>query len=681
MEFLTYSSQSIRDALLKAFNCKVIPAIVLILLGAIVYSNTFNVPFILDDETQIVRNPVIKDPKFILDPLKLKHDHHDFPNSQDYQGISRNRIIGYITFAVNYNINDLDVAGYHFVNLVIHVINSLLIYYLLIITFKTTYFMDATGEDHLNTCILYNVISFFAAALFIVHPVQTQAVTYIVQRFTSLATTFYVLSFVLYAKFRLSGSTPKAVIYYLLSIMSAALAMMTKEISFTLPVLIALYEFILCNGDFKKRLLYVAPFSLTMLIIPINLIQTGYLSGNFINSVSMAAQETTEISRFDYLITQFRVVITYIRLLFIPVWQNIDYDYTIFRSLIDVQVFTSLLFHLLIICIAIYLVIRGRNKQNGYALLISFGVFWFYIANSVESSIIPIRDVIFEHRIYLPSIGFFIAIVTAVVSIRHTNIISHTYINKLMLFFTSIIVIFAVMTYSRNTLWQDEVGLWKDVVSKSPSKSRPYNMLGMSYYKKGLYEDAIRSYKKAIEIKPDYYDAHNNLGIAFIKTGRFEEGTREIQTAYAKGHYDAGRYYIEKGQYENAIREFKLAIKGMPYYAEAHNDLGIVYGETGRFEEAKSEFKAVTMLDPDNPEGYNNLGKSYAELAQYDDAIKEFENAIKLNPKYAEAHYNLGITYKLQSRYDEALNQFNIVVKLIPNHSGAIKQLNLLMNK
>jgi hypothetical protein len=258
----------------------------------------------------------------------------------------------------------------------------------------------------------------FAALLFAVHPIQTQAVTYIVQRFASLAALFYLFALVTYIKFRLislqtpilegqhhrPGISVKRYALYAVSLISVILAMKTKEFAFTLPVVMAICEFMFFKETLKRRMLYLAPIILTMVIIPPSLSDTsGSLSE--IGGIDEAAAEISgardKISRWDYLNTQFRVIVTYIRLLFLPISQNLDYDYPIYRSFFSPAVILSFMFLLLLFGIGIYLFYISRITHCALRIT-AFGIFWFFVTLSVESSVIPIDAL--EHRVYLPSV-------------------------------------------------------------------------------------------------------------------------------------------------------------------------------------------------------------------------------------------------------------------------------------
>jgi len=198
--------------------------------------------------------------------------------------------------------------------------------------------------------------------------------------------------------------------------------MKTKEIAFTLPATVVLYEFMFFKSSVRKRLIFLAIVALTLTIIPLSLLHSDKPLSAILSELSERTRIQTDMPRWHYLVTQMRVIVTYLRLVFLPVGQNLDYDYPIYHSLFTPQVFFSFLLLLAIVGSALYLLSASRSRHSGSSpravpyRLISFGIFWFFITLSVQSSIVPIVDVIFEHRVYSPSVGLFIAIITCVVT-------------------------------------------------------------------------------------------------------------------------------------------------------------------------------------------------------------------------------------------------------------------------
>lgn len=636
--------------------------LLIIILSLIAYSNTIHVPFHFDDKNVIVENPLIKDLRFFAEPSEAE----DFKGRFEYN-IYKRRYIGYLTFALNYNIHGLHVPGYHIVNLLIHISNALLIYLLVIFSFKTPVLKKSPAKDYSKH------IAVATALLFACHPLQTQAVTYIWQRVTSLATLLYLLSLVTYVKWRIINQGTeqgqrtlllKSVPWYLTSLLCAVLAMKTKEIAFMLPLVLTLYEFMFFEGTLKRRILHVLPLLLTMLIIPFTLISIDQPVGELIGDVSEVARGATHLSRWEYLLAEFRVIVTYIRLIFVPVHQNLDYDYPRFHSFLDPEVFVSFLFLLSIAGFGIYLVYKHRNTEL-YTRLISFGIFWFFINLLLESSIIPLNNVIFEHRMYLPSIGGFLAFSTALFmggeKLRDRwKGMGGAVVGVLAV----VVVILTGTTYARNSIWGDTLILWQDVVKKSPNKARGHNNLGYVYQSQGHIDRAVEHYRTAIRLYPTYLKAHINLGSAYESQGFFEKAVEQYLIALKIHpddpviHYNLGNVFMSQGLAEKAVEQYKTAIQINPAYPEAHNNLGTLYMLQGLAEKAMEQYKTAIQISPGYLDSHLNLGNVYMSQGMVDKAIQHYTIALKINPNIQKLHYNLGIAYRSKGLMDIAQRHF-----------------------
>src|SRR6266545_310406 len=539
---------------------------------ALAYSNTFDAPFHFDDFPNIVENQSLRD-----------------LNGQWPPG--GRRWLGYLSFALNYRFGGLHVIGYHLVNLLIHVCNGLLVSWLTATTLRTPAMRRAeTGP------LVRRYLPLVAGLLFAVHPVATQAVTYVVQRFTSLATLFYLLSVALYAQARLAleadlPSKPRAAYLYCLSVLSAVGAMETKEIGFTLPFVAAGYDLLFFRRG-KARLL-LAPLALTALLVPLGLVTQGQNLADVLGNASDLAAETQTIPRSVYLLTQSRVVVTYLRLLLLPVGQNLDPDFRLSNSPADPDVLFALAILLALAACAVLLLVRARKTNRAAGVLVFFGVAWFFVTLSVESSVIPIRDVIVEHRVYLPSAGAAVTAGTALLwAIERLRLrVSLPLQAGLALLITAGPL--GTAAYVRNLVWKDDFILWSDVVAKSPQKGRPHFQVGLAYKLKGQIDDAMREYREAIRLDPAYAPAHNNLGNAHKKKGELDDAIREYREAirvapgYARAHYNLGVAYQARGRIDDAIREYREAMR--LGYIEARNRLGGISMQQDRAADAVEE--------------------------------------------------------------------------------------------
>jgi tetratricopeptide (TPR) repeat protein len=602
-------------------------------LAAASYSSTFSASFHFDDEPNIIEYAAIKDLSRFWDTAGTRY-------------------VGFLSFALNYRFGRFDVFGYHLVNLSIHAVNGFLVYALVVLLMRTP---RATPSG--NGVRVAHWIPLAVAALFIVHPIQTQAVTYIVQRYTSLVTLFYLLAVVCYLRWRLTESGPwTRQLWYVAALGSTVLAMKTKEISFTLPFMLIVVEAALFRPRGWRAWIPLAPFLATLPMIPLSLNKgMGQAGLGF-------ARETLAIDRFSYLLTQFNVVVTYLRLMILPVNQNLDYDYPVAQSFWEPTVIASFLFLLGLALVGIYLLIRSPRFR-----LVGFGIVWFFVALSIESSIIPIHDVIFEHRVYLASAGFLLAAVVLSAEVLGRRPMAAGLAAVL------IVVVFAAATYRRNLVWQDELTLWTDVVAKSPNKPRARNNLATAYAKLGRFDEAEAEYLTALRLDPNRSETHNDLGVAYAKQGRLDDAIRQYAEALRLTptdpsiHYNIGNAYLRQGRVDEAIQEYQIALQRDIEFPDIHNNLGNAYHYQERFEEATNEYLIALKLDPENADIHTNLGAVYAKQGRLDAAIAQYRTALRFNPNQADTHYNLGVAYARENRVDEAIEEYLIAVRLNPD--------------
>ncbi len=608
--------------------------LLIIIIGSIAYINTFNVPFQFDDQYHIVENQDIKS----LDTFK------DF----NYWLNIHNRPVSEFSFALNYSISGNDGWSYHLFNLLIHLLSGCFVFLFIQTMFRSKVLKEGRYSSFSGE------IAFFVSLVFIAHPIQTQAVTYIVQRMTSLASMFYLASVLFYVHARLKhtkqGFIPMLLVFYGLSVFSAILALLSKQSAVSLPVAILLVEFLFIRNKEGKPyylLLGIALFSFIAVVL------IFFLSNAVPN-------ETSGISRSEYLYTQFSVYLKYWQLMFMPVSQNLDYNYSVSVSFWDIRTIVALILNILIIVFGFF--IRKRNP------LISFAVFWFYIVLSVESGIIPIRDVIAEHRLYLPilSAGFILSVI--LLSLFRNKRKMYLLVSGL------IIVVLCVATISRNKVWQDELSLWKDTVKKSPEKVRAITNLGKVYKDRGNYPLALREFDKAIELQPNYITYTNRAEVHFLmgSYGASQEdytNAIKLDPSPAQTYYHRGLCFLNLQEYYNAYKDFETAINIRHTFYEAYIGRGFSKQYRGDLLGAMKDFTKAIRAEPNNPLGYYNRANVHKEIADYQKAFRDYSVAIKLNPDFAEAYFKKGILHFENRESDLAIEAFSKVIELIPGFS------------
>lgn len=582
--------------------------IVICFVGLVAYANTFTVPFAFDDLIQIVGNRAV----------------YTFDVSELWRQFSP-RIVVYFTLAANYAIGQLSVVGYHVFNLAIHLVTAGLVFWLIDLLARQTG-LRKHGR----------LVAGLAALLFVSHPIQTQAVTYIVQRLAVMAAMFYVLGLVLYVLARRRGGWNWL---HGASFLAILLAMFSKEIAFTAPFAIVMIEFFFfadarrdgvsstpgagqtgasltpgvdgkTPGVLPAPVKATLPYLLLLLVIPLTLWfnqpaivertpRTPPPDQPLPYRVSRPlTAETISVSRGQYLLTQFNVVRTYLRLMVWPVNQNLDYDYPLANSLRDPKTLASLGLIVGIMGLGWWLYRRER--------LMSFGIFFFFLALSVESSIFPIRDVIFEHRLYLPSVGLAMVVAGGLGYLLRRY---RQYQGQVVMGVLLIVIVLAGATFQRNKVWASAITLWQDVIAKSPQEARGYNNLGTAYVETGRLDLAAKQFRQAVNVDANYAEGYNNMGLLEILQGNVED----------------------------AIPLITKAIELEPAYTHAVNNLGVAYFKQGEIELAAQEFAKAVRLDSRYLDAIVNLGVAYTELGKIGQAERQFEKALELDPSHEKA--------------------------------------------
>lgn len=581
----------------------------------LIYASTLTGPFIFDDKHNIQQNPHIRLER--LSPGGIVTAALESP--------SKHRPVANISFALNYYFHRYNPVGYHFVNILIHIINGILLYLFTKATLQTP--ILKTDFERLAA----GWIPVFTAFIWTLHPLQTQSVSYIVQRMNGLATMFYLLCLWFYVKYRLLKNRERSSWLLFGCAASGVLAIGSKEIAASLPVCIILYEwYFFQNLDFhwlKKKIPFIAG-ALALLVI----VSWLFLGANPLDRIT-ADYLNRSLTVTQRVLTEFRVVIFYLSLLIWPHPSrlNLDHEFMISNSLIDP---ITTLFSIAVIVGAIGAAICIAKK----APLVSFCILWFFGNLVIESSVIGL-EIIFEHRTYLPSTMLIFTFVS----------LAFKYIKPRQFCIPVLCILFAVgtfWTYERNRVWGDAIALWQDCVAKSPNKARPYNNLGVALGQAGQTEAAIENYHAAIKINPDYGKAHYNLGSALARAGHLQIGiahmTRalELEPNNYEAHNNLGIALLLQGSPQKAATHFQKALEINANYASAHNNLGIAMKRQHLLSEAVFHFNQALRIDPAYAEAHNNLGIAYRDQGKFKAANHHFSKALRINPGYEAARKN-----------------------------------------
>ncbi len=355
----------------------------------VAYSNTFHVPFHFDDRPNITDNPNVQIRVFSWENIErlIKNTYKESI-----------RVFSYFTLAVNYYFGGVNVFGYHLVNFFIHIASGIFLYWFLLLTFNLPSLKEAYGP------ISYKV-ALFSSLIFISHPIQTQSVTYIVQRMASMAGMFYLLSFVLYIKGRQCAGRPRA-FYFVGTALSYLLGVFSKENVAILPLFVALYEFYFFQkfdlSPKGKKIL----FGLVAGVFLLGVFGFIFWGGRYMQVIregyEYRASLSTPFTMGERVLTQSRVVLYYLTLLAFPHPSrlNLDYDFPISKTILDPP--TTLISLLIIAGLVGYSIWTAKKRP-----VLSFCILWYFGNLVIESSIFPL-EMVYEHRLYLPAVGPFV---------------------------------------------------------------------------------------------------------------------------------------------------------------------------------------------------------------------------------------------------------------------------------
>jgi len=545
----------------------------LILVGVVflLYSNTFNNPFILDDWSNITSNISIRLENLTLNGLK---------EAASYSHLST-RPISYITFALNYYFHQFSLPGYHLVNILIHAFAGIFLYLLYKITLSLESQRIRVGVS--------NMLAFSAALLWIVHPLHIQSVTYIVQRMNSLAAMFYILSMLLYVRGRVAPGMRKKYLYFIGCMVSGILALGSKEIAATLPFFILLYEWFFLQ-DLSVTWLKKNLLPIIAVMIFLGALVFFYLGWDLVSWIQNG-YSFRDFTLTQRVLTEFRVVVFYISQVFLPHPSrlNLEHHFILSNSLVDP--ISTLLSMLLLLFLFLAAIILARKER-----LISYSIFWFLGNLVIESSVIGL-EIIFEHRTYLPSMLLVLAVVVLIDRLLKLTRLKVTVM-------VLVLLVFSTWTYQRNMVWQDEMALALDSVAKSPEKPRAHMVLGNVYKGQQEYDKAVMHYEKALSLNP-------SLGLAIV-------------------HYNFGNILMVQEKYIEAANHYREAMKLEPSEDIIRINLANAFEMQGKTEEAIKVLEELLRLDPENDSAHNNLGNAMMKLGRLASAEYHFQEALRL---------------------------------------------------
>ena len=602
------------------------------LAALLAYGGSFSGPFFFDDLAAIVENPTIRHLGSLGQVLS--------PPATEGSSAAGRPLIN-LSLALNYAWGGLDVRGYHAANLVIHVLAALALFG---ITRRTLArpggTMSAGGASGSPT-----LLAFVVALLWVLHPLQTESVTFVIQRTESLMGLFYLVTLYGFIRY-VDGTAFGATAWAGLSLTACLLGMATKEVMVSAPILVFLYDRTFVNGSFRgawrRHGRYHAGLAATWLMLGGLLLHAG-------GSRAGAAGFGLGVSSWTYALTQCRALLLYLKLAFWPHPLVVDYGIEVAKHPGEVVLQAA----------GLFLLLAGTALALWRRPTLGFLGAWFFAILAPSSSVVPlVTQTMAEHRMYLS-----LAAVIALVVCGGHAVLTGTGRERGEIYagmgrgYLAILLALSAglgfLTARRNGDYRSVRAIWSDTVAKRPTNARAHSNLGSALEAEGRIEEAVAQYEETLRLNPDYAETHNNLGnVLSGLPGRSGDAITQFQAALrlkpdsAAVHFNLANLWLRTpGRMDDAIAEYEAAVRLQPDHVAAHNNLGgALSGQPGRMNDAIAQYETVLRLKPDFAEARLNLGNLWSKTpGRKNDAVAQYETALRLKPDFAEAHLNLAI--------------------------------------
>lgn len=492
---------------------------------------------------------------------------------------------------------------------------------------------------------------------------------------------------------------------YFLSCSFYFVALLSKEMALTLPLVICCYEWI--YRDNKKGLRSILLMSRNAGYLLITFLYIYLRFSVFHYSVEGAIPQWDIVDR---LLSIPLLIINFLKLTLFPVSLSAVYNLSPISAPFSIKFILPSVVAVSLLALAF--LIKKKEKA------VTFGTLFFLLTLIPVYNIIPILNPLAERFLYIPSVGFAIVLGFIIDALAEKSLLKN-YVTAVLIL---IIGTYSLGVVTRNTVWRDGYSLWSDAVRKMPENSSSHNDLANAYLEKGNFDDAIREYRAAVrlkpnspsyrfnigkalqqygrideavheyslalKLKPDYGEVHNSMGNIYTNQGLIEKAVQEYKTASKLNlndlipHYNLGKvYHYKKGKLEEGIKEYLTVLSIDPNFMDARYNLGNAYLTQMRLSDAIEEFQATLNLKPNHVSARNNLGLAYFNAGLINEAIQEYLTALRFDPNYVDAHYNLGLAYNLMGSKDEARKEFETALKIKPDFKAAREAMEQLNDK
>lgn len=632
---------------------KLLAAGLIVAAGWAAYSGSFTGPFVFDDPSSITANPTIHRLWPLWDVLETPRA------NVTVQG----RPVLNLSFALNYAFGGSAVHGYHVVNLWIHLAAGLTLFGLVRRTLARTA-VDGASE------IRATVLAFAVAGLWTVHPLQTESVTYVVQRAESLMGLFYLLTFYAFSRSAEAIGGRERHGWAFVSVLACWAGMATKEVMVSAPVLVFLYDRTFLAGGFaaawRRRWWHYVALGAGWLILLLCLLRGG---GNRGGAIGLGSG----VGWWTYGLTQFEAIGRY---LLLSVWPHpLVFEYGAFTVQDPTEVVPWAMLVVPLVagtCWALW-----RRPVGGFL------GFWF-LALLAPTSLVPgTSQMIVEHRMYLS----LAAVLTALVVALHAAIerLAPAMARRGAGLFLAVIFPFGVaavgVTFARNEVYRSELSLWSDTVAKRPANPIAHAMLAEALLAAGRSDPALVHFEAAVRLDPTFFVAHERLGELLVRLGRAGEAEVHLREAlrlrpdFADAHNQLGLLCAATGRAEEAVERIGRALTLKPEYPEAHFALANTLAGLDRHREAVGHYQTAAALLPDHPAVRYNWANSLAALGRNEEAVAGYREALRLRPNHPATEFNLANSLAGLRRVAEAVAHYQRALQLKPDWAAA--ELNL----
>jgi hypothetical protein len=602
--------------------------LVTVLMGlcASLYVWTADFPMAFDDHTYLKDNPFFRDASS-FDYLKNFDEFANRParigSDPDYAVNAILRPVAYASFYLNYLLDEFKPHWFRLFNVLIHALNAVLIYALVNVLLRRSKLAAQLERGS----VLF--ISATAALLFTAHPLATESVTYIIQRFTSLVVLFSLLSLWLYfVSFSLSSRWGGRLLRGA-AVLAVVLAMQTKESAFMVPLLAVLLDSLVMGTRLRAAALRALPLLLCMPLIPVLVLLTasaqhgGY---DFHSAMNIVNSRDAPLNHWHYVVTELTVMTHYLRQLFWPMDMNLDPEWPLYESLWQGPVLLALA-----VLSGLLLSVWGLHRRFRGDVRFVLGlacVLWFFLTISISSGLVPLPDLVAEHRAYLPSIGIFILMACLLDWLRcRCSGLRLQALPRVLVPALAFLCIGALSwkTCIRNEVWRTRESLWEDTVSKSPGKYRTWGNLGAAYSDAGKNEKAVHCFREALKVEPRFQNGLLNLSNSLLRLNRPKEALKTTlqlinldknATSKPPVAFTLGLSLAGVGRYDEAVSVFSDILRTMPDDTQTHMALGLVYYQTGLPHRALDHYQAAARVQPNDPQLQKLIQGAQVAMAQ-----------------------------------------------------------------